>query len=196
MVSISSVAASSSSDSPPPAEPADEPDWIPLSASAQPQPEPEAEFEPAEQQAVAASAPLAADEPAAEQGAPAEEVKREPKIALGTKPTESKAGLMSLLHAGQREHEARVIAERAAARAEAEAARTQQQAYEEVEWQKLFLSREQEERSFKKVRLAIVQREDTLEAIAGRYQINPRELVLYNRLAEPAVSEGQVLYIP
>ncbi|MCF2719179.1 LysM peptidoglycan-binding domain-containing protein [Paenibacillus sp. UKAQ_18] len=46
------------------------------------------------------------------------------------------------------------------------------------------------------MRLCIVQREDTLETIADRYQLSTRELQLYNRLAEHHVEEGQVLYIP
>nr|WP_262384720.1 LysM peptidoglycan-binding domain-containing protein [Paenibacillus terrae] len=66
---------------------------------------------------------------------------------------------------------------------------------EDAKWKNLFFHT-QDETSFRKVRLCIVQREDTLETIADRYQLSIRELQLYNRLAEQHVEEGQVLYIP
>ena len=44
--------------------------------------------------------------------------------------------------------------------------------------------------------MCIVQRDDTLDLIANRYQMNPRDIAAHNRLSEPAVTEGQVLYIP
>nr|WP_282580029.1 LysM peptidoglycan-binding domain-containing protein [Paenibacillus odorifer] len=49
---------------------------------------------------------------------------------------------------------------------------------------------------FRKVRLCIVQREETLDTIAEKYQLSARELVMYNRLSGQSVEEGQVLYIP
>lgn len=69
-------------------------------------------------------------------------------------------------------------------------------ATEDVQWKSLFLGGRQEDTPFRKVRLCIVQREETLEAIAERYQLSPRELLLYNRLSDQSVEEGQVLYIP
>ncbi|MGQ3481206.1 LysM peptidoglycan-binding domain-containing protein [Paenibacillus sp. TY11] len=66
---------------------------------------------------------------------------------------------------------------------------------EDAKWKNLFFHT-QDETPFRKVRLCIVQREDTLETIADRYQLSTRELQLYNRLAEHHVEEGQVLYIP
>ncbi|MNI47992.1 Stage VI sporulation protein D [compost metagenome] len=56
--------------------------------------------------------------------------------------------------------------------------------------------RGQESEAFRKVRLCIVQREETLDSIAEKYQLSARELVLYNRLPGQTVEEGQVLYIP
>nr|WP_275100804.1 LysM peptidoglycan-binding domain-containing protein [Paenibacillus dendritiformis] len=44
--------------------------------------------------------------------------------------------------------------------------------------------------------MCIVQREETLDTIADRYQMNTNEIVLYNRLPDQNVTEGQVLYIP
>jgi stage VI sporulation protein D len=67
---------------------------------------------------------------------------------------------------------------------------------DELEWTRLFLSSGNEVQSFRKVRMCIVQRDDTLEAIAGRYNVQPRVLQLHNRLNDPYLSEGQVLYIP
>lgn len=49
---------------------------------------------------------------------------------------------------------------------------------------------------FRKVRLCIVQREETLDTIAEKYQLSTRELTMYNRLSGQVVEEGQVLYIP
>lgn len=65
----------------------------------------------------------------------------------------------------------------------------------ELDWQKLFLARAEEE-SFRKVRMCIVQKEETIETIAARYNLNPREIALYNRLADSGLEEGQILGIP
>nr|WP_283653003.1 MULTISPECIES: LysM peptidoglycan-binding domain-containing protein [unclassified Paenibacillus] len=70
-----------------------------------------------------------------------------------------------------------------------------QEEREDAKWKNLFFHT-QDETPFRKVRLCIVQREDTLETIADRYQLSTRELQLYNKLAEHHVEEGQVLYIP
>jgi stage VI sporulation protein D len=66
---------------------------------------------------------------------------------------------------------------------------------EELRWKNLFISNE-DQNPFRKVRLVIVQREETLDDIAQRYHLSTRELQLYNRLSEHQVNEGQVLYIP
>jgi stage VI sporulation protein D len=65
-----------------------------------------------------------------------------------------------------------------------------------VEWKKLFLSSAAEGQEFRKLRMCIVQKEETLESIAKRYQVSPRELQLLNRLQEPQVAVGQVIYLP
>lgn len=65
-----------------------------------------------------------------------------------------------------------------------------------LEWKKLFLTPDHEAHQFRKVRMCIVQREETIELIADRYSLNPREIILYNRLGEQSISEGQVIYIP
>ncbi len=67
---------------------------------------------------------------------------------------------------------------------------------EDVQWKSLFLGGSSEKTPFSKVRLCIVQREETLDLIADRYQMSPRELLLYNRLSEQTIEEGQILYIP
>lgn len=69
-------------------------------------------------------------------------------------------------------------------------------ASDEAKWQSLFLRRLDDNRAFKKVRLCIVQRQETLDTIADRYCMNSREIALYNRLSEMDVTEGQILYIP
>ncbi|MDO3676126.1 LysM peptidoglycan-binding domain-containing protein [Paenibacillus ehimensis] len=67
---------------------------------------------------------------------------------------------------------------------------------EKVEWKNLLLTSKDEEQGFKRLRLCIVQKEETLESIAKRYDLNPREIALYNRLGDNEVSEGQIVYIP
>ncbi|MEX1029591.1 MAG: LysM peptidoglycan-binding domain-containing protein [Paenibacillaceae bacterium] len=64
-----------------------------------------------------------------------------------------------------------------------------------LEWKRLFLVKE-EAVQFKRMRMCIVQKEDTLQTIADRYELQPREIALYNRLGEVDVSEGQIIYIP
>jgi len=66
---------------------------------------------------------------------------------------------------------------------------------DEVDWRTLFGGAAAQE-SFRTVRLCIVQKDDTLESIALRYQRNPREIALANRLEDSSLTEGQVLYIP
>jgi stage VI sporulation protein D len=82
--------------------------------------------------------------------------------------------------------------EAAAVAAAAEAA----EARDRLEWKKLFLQASTEEPTFRKVRMCIAQKEDTIETIADRYNKNARELALYNRINEEYVQEGQVVYIP
>ncbi|AZK46484.1 LysM peptidoglycan-binding domain-containing protein [Paenibacillus lentus] len=67
---------------------------------------------------------------------------------------------------------------------------------EEVRWKNLFIGNSEDQSPFRKIRLVIVQREETLDEIAERYNLSTRELQLYNRLAEHNLTEGQVLYIP
>ncbi|AIQ65164.1 hypothetical protein PSTEL_20610 [Paenibacillus stellifer] len=119
------------------------------------------------------------------------------KIALGSK----KEGLdkesepltfSSLLSSGRNQGEAEETPEeKTAARVPA----ADDEKSDEREWKSRFV-RGQESEAFRKVRLCIVQREETLDSIAEKYQLSARELVLYNRLPGQTVEEGQVLYIP
>lgn len=123
--------------------------------------------------------------------------KQEMKIAIGkAKPSEAAAesvGFSSLLHKKQESQEVEQLRE--------EEMPEQKVAVvvphgDEVKWQSLFLQRLDDEQAFKKVRLCIVQREETLDSIADRYCIHSREIALHNQLSELDVMEGQVLYIP
>ncbi|WEK55348.1 MAG: LysM peptidoglycan-binding domain-containing protein [Candidatus Cohnella colombiensis] len=131
--------------------------------------------------------------------------KKELKVALGGLPLDSAdriqsgVGLLSQLgeYGAKREAEQRVI--EAAKKEEATLAASQNSSGstgDELEWTRLFLSNGSQAQNFKKVRMCIVQREDTLEDIANRYKVQPRELQLHNQLREPYLSQGQVLYIP
>lgn len=157
----------------------------------------------------AANASASADQPessgqsayasafAAEQ--PQEPERQELRIAVGAKrspaPPQQEAGdgITSLVGRSRREQEQRQAAERNRQQQQEASAAVPA---EEVEWQSLFLSRASDESAFRKVKMCIVQREETLELIADRYQLQAREIALHNRLADGSVSEGQVLYIP
>ncbi|WP_150269382.1 LysM peptidoglycan-binding domain-containing protein [Paenibacillus tepidiphilus] len=64
------------------------------------------------------------------------------------------------------------------------------------DWKSRFIGSTSASELFRKVRLCIVQREDTLDTIAEKYHLSVRELSSYNRLSGQNVEEGQVLYIP
>jgi stage VI sporulation protein D len=103
--------------------------------------------------------------------------------SYGIKSLLSKAS--SIFHSDKRKEEEALLA------AQAEAAKG-----EPVEWKKLFLQSTEESRDFRKVRICIVQKEETLEGIAKRYQVTPRELQLFNRLGDQDISAGQIIYLP
>ncbi|RXZ84545.1 LysM peptidoglycan-binding domain-containing protein [Paenibacillaceae bacterium] len=166
--------------------------WLPETASAEvtPEADPEPEALLVQQSTVQPEAL-----------SPAEESSQEVKIAFSGKQEKGdeeggSVGLLTLLQSNRREQEARNLAkqqERQAEEAAAEAAAPL--SGDEVEWKRLFVNKS-DDTEFRKLRMCIVQREDTLEGIADRYQLNPRELVLYNRLSDSTVLQGQVLYIP
>ncbi|MFC4558963.1 stage VI sporulation protein D [Virgibacillus kekensis] len=58
------------------------------------------------------------------------------------------------------------------------------------------LFRSEEEDSYAKMKLCIVQEKDTVESIAERYEISPLQLVKQNHLLDESIEEGQLLYIP
>ncbi|QHT62083.1 LysM peptidoglycan-binding domain-containing protein [Paenibacillus lycopersici] len=129
----------------------------------------------------------------------AETERKQLRVALAGKPAEDEAAqqgagnvsFRSLLQSSRREQEAKAAAEQLAER---EAVQSRRTSGDEIEWKNLL--RPNEEHAFRKMRICIVQREETLDTIAGRYQMQARELALYNRLGDQSVSEGQVLYIP
>lgn len=65
-----------------------------------------------------------------------------------------------------------------------------------LEWKKLFLNVAADTQQFRKVRMCIVQKADTLESIANKYELKPQEIKIYNRLSEQEIREGQIIYIP
>ncbi|TYA11035.1 LysM peptidoglycan-binding domain-containing protein [Paenibacillus faecis] len=128
---------------------------------------------------------------------PAEE-KKEMKIALGSKKNEAGQrddhfGISKLLSTPRQDAEP---AFEAGEQESVQAAAQDSGDGEEVRWKSLFIGNNEEQTPFRKVKLVIVQREETLDEIAERYQLSTRELQLYNRLSEQHLNEGQVLYIP
>ncbi|MDT0126455.1 LysM peptidoglycan-binding domain-containing protein [Paenibacillus sp. RRE4] len=126
------------------------------------------------------------------------EDKPELKVAFGSKKESSRreeegVGISSLLSSGRAVRE--VEGERSEEISDGVVPEEDRQA-EDMEWKNLFLGTIVDQTPFRKVKLCIVQREETLDAIADRYQLSTRELQLYNRLTEQVVEEGQILYIP
>jgi stage VI sporulation protein D len=57
--------------------------------------------------------------------------------------------------------------------------------------------REEEDERYTKMRICIVQEEDTIESIAERFQVSTLQLIKQNKLDEEFdINEGQLLYIP
>lgn len=168
-------------------------DLSPRQPQAQPEPQP-------------AASPLAAvaSRSAETEEQPAPEAAPEPpKLSVNVQAqdpaarAQSGVGLLSQLGdiGAKRESELKQL-EAALAEEKAASAKSAVGTGDEIEWTRLFLSSAGEAQSFRKVRMCIVQRDDTLESIAGRYNVQPRALQLHNRLNDPYLSEGQVLYIP
>ncbi|MDR6884939.1 LysM peptidoglycan-binding domain-containing protein [Bacillus sp. 3255] len=123
------------------------------------------------------------------------EEKKDLKVAFGKKANEAVEinpyGIKSLLSkAGS------YLADKRKSEEEAQAALAEESRIDAVEWKRLFLQSSENSQEFRKLKMCIVQKEDTLESIAKRYQINPRELQLLNRLSDQEISIGQVIYLP
>jgi len=131
-----------------------------------------------------------------------EQEKQEPRIAITNKQPQEGSGLpgdvgiLTLLQTSRREQAARQAAEQVVAQQRADEEARVQASGDEIEWKNLFLGKRSEDKEFRKIRMCIVQRDETLDVIATRYSMNPREIVMYNRLDDSSVSEGQLLYIP
>ncbi|OBZ12428.1 LysM peptidoglycan-binding domain-containing protein [Bacillus sp. FJAT-26390] len=130
--------------------------------------------------------------------------KPELRIAVGGKqpqPQEGSGlapdvGILTLLQTSRREQAARQAAEEVVAQQRADEVARVQASGDEIEWKNLFLGKRSEDTEFRKIRMCIVQRDETLDVIASRYSLNPREIIIYNRLDDSSVSEGQLIYIP
>lgn len=123
------------------------------------------------------------------------EEKKELKVAFGKKAADAVEvnpyGIKSLLSkAGT------YLSDKRIAEAEAQAALEAESRIDPVEWRRLFLQRGSESQEFRKLKLCIVQKDDTLESIAKRYQLTTRELQLMNRLSDEDIVVGQVIYLP
>jgi len=150
---------------------------------------------------IAPIAPIAEAFPPQQSPVPEQE-KQEPRIAITNKQPQEGSGLagdvgiLTLLQTSRREQAARQAAEQVVAQQRADEEARVQASGDEIEWKNLFLGKRSEDKEFKKIRMCIVQRDETLDVIASRYSMNPREIVMYNRLDDSSVSEGQLLYIP
>lgn len=131
--------------------------------------------------------------PAAQEAAEALEEPKEPKIAFGSQKAEDTPyHLKSLLHNG----DIRPSSSLNESQKTTEASAVQEGKSNAVEWKRLFAGDDDNSRQFSRLRAYIVQKEDSLEKIAQRYSIQPREILLRNGLSDQELSEGQVIYIP
>lgn len=126
----------------------------------------------------------------------AAEEKKDVKVAFGSKKvaglaSEAAYGIKSLIQKSSSIFQEKRKPEEPQAAASASEPQT-----DGIEWKRLFLSSASVGQEFRKLKMAIVQKEETLETIAQRYQINPRELQLLNRLQDGEITAGQVIYIP
>lgn len=169
-------------------------------AASQPS-QPEAQPSALEIPALSAEAPvaLAAAIPPAVEAPEPEPV----KIAINGAPSDasqriqSGVGLLSQLgDIGARRESDLKQQEAAQADEKATAVSSSASTGDELEWTRLLSGGVNEVQAFRKVRMCIVQRDDTLESIADRYNLQPRVLQAHNKLNDPYLSEGQVLYIP
>lgn len=126
------------------------------------------------------------------------EEKKEPKVAFGSKKetgdAEVEAVPFSSLIPQRRAKEAELTYDESTDLSVLDA--NEEPRIENGKWRTLFQNGFQDENEFRKVRLCIVQRAETLETIAERYELSARELQTHNRLSEQMVEAGQVLYIP
>ncbi|MEK3683161.1 LysM peptidoglycan-binding domain-containing protein [Paenibacillus sp. FSL R10-2736] len=128
---------------------------------------------------------------------PPQEEKQDLKIALGSKKDPAIAEqepltFSSLLSSSRARKEQEILhSEEVASKAA-----VIPEAGNDTEWKSRFIGGLGGTELFRKVRLCIVQREETLDTIAEKYQLSTRELSMYNRLSGQNVEEGQVLYIP
>lgn len=132
-----------------------------------------------------------------EESLPPQEEKQDLKIALGSKKDPAIAEqepltFSSLLSSSRARKEQEILhSEEVASKAA-----VIPEAGNDTEWKSRFIGGLGGTELFRKVRLCIVQREETLDTIAEKYQLSTRELSMYNRLSGQNVEEGQVLYIP
>lgn len=116
----------------------------------------------------------------------------EPEVAKVT----TSFGIKDLLSSSLREQAASELQ-----RLDAERERIQKQLLneqiqsEQLEWRQMLLQPDGKEQ-FRKIKMYIVQKNDTLDQIAGKYSVNPRDLLNHNKLHETTISVGQLLYIP
>lgn len=127
------------------------------------------------------------------------EDKPEMKIALGSKKSNDQDGLSSFSISNLLPKHRHIVENNEVEQEEVEVELIAEE--EDIgnrpSWKNLFIRQEAEEQApFRKMKLVIVQREETLNEIAERYHLSSRELQLYNRLEEQNLAEGQVLYIP
>jgi stage VI sporulation protein D len=67
-----------------------------------------------------------------------------------------------------------------------------------MEWTRMFIRDDdsRNDRSMKRMRMCIVQQDDSLDTIAAKYTVQVQDLIMHNKLADRQLQIGQILYIP
>lgn len=118
------------------------------------------------------------------------------KIAFGSRQTVGDAHITNLNALADRAHTDHTSNQAVIESEEQQEETRADSSSEGVDWRAWFIGKETQGQQFSSLRMCIVQREETIDSIAQRYSLNPREIMLYNRMQEHEVNEGQVLYIP
>ena len=123
---------------------------------------------------------------------------QEMRVAIGSKNTEekeAKVNITSLFTQGKRS-----VPPQAAGEAESSSSSSRRSAEAELERSEAMNNltsfvRQTEER-MSKVRIAIIQRNETIESIADRYKLPVSRILEANKVTSDRITEGQILYIP
>jgi stage VI sporulation protein D len=122
--------------------------------------------------------------------------KKEPKIAFGSKASNDNKGSWTSWFREEDSGELPTASDSTDEDSAAVQSASSKAASSEAAGWKSFLLSNRTEQQFRKVRLCIVQKDETIDTIAERYALKAKEIQLYNKLSDPVLTEGQIIYVP